>query len=64
MLPMKRPGDPGHRYFDGTDTARRLRPFARRRFSTARPPLVFMRDRKPWTRLRRIRLGWYVRFIG
>jgi len=57
VLPAKRSGRPGHRYFEGVETARRLRPFARRRLSTARPAFVFMRDRKPWTRLRRIRLG-------
>src|SRR6266704_7206325 len=36
-------------------TETRLRPFARRRESTARPLLVFMRSRKPWT-LERLRL--------
>ena len=46
-----------HRYLEGVETARRLRPFARRRLSTARPAFVFIRARKPWTRLRRIRLG-------
>src|SRR5690348_3739533 len=30
-----------------TETARRLRPLARRAFSTLRPPRVFMRERKP-----------------
>jgi len=50
-------GSRRHRYFDGVETAMRLRPFARRRFSTARPAAVCMRLRKPWTRLRRIRLG-------
>jgi hypothetical protein len=44
-------------------TARRLRPFARRRLSTRRPPLVAMRARKPWTRLRCRLLGLKVRFI-
>ena len=29
-------------------TVRRLRPFARRRARTARPPFVFIRARKPW----------------
>jgi hypothetical protein len=38
-------------------TARRLRPFARRRLSTRRPPFVAMRARKPWTRLRCRLLG-------
>jgi hypothetical protein len=47
-----------HGYFEGVETAMRLRPFARRRLSTLRPPAVCMRFRKPWTRFRRIRLGW------
>src|SRR5688572_2826844 len=38
-------------------TARRLRPFARRRFSTVRPFLVAMRTRNPCVRRRRRRLG-------
>jgi hypothetical protein len=46
-----------HRYFDGVETAMRLRPLARRRFKTLRPAAVDMRLRKPWTRLRLIRLG-------
>ena len=44
-------------------TARRLRPLARRRARTRRPPLVAMRARKPWTRLRCRLLGLNVRFI-
>ncbi len=41
---------------------RRFRPRDRRARSTARPPLVRMRRRKPWV-LARLRLfGWYVRF--
>ena len=43
---------------------RRLRPLARRRFNTARPPLVDMRERKPWVRLRLRTLGWNVLFIA
>ena len=43
--------------FDPTVAASRLRPFARRRFRTARPALVFIRSRKPCLRLRRSRLG-------
>jgi hypothetical protein len=39
-------------------TARRLRPFARRRASTARPDRVAMRARNPWVRLRCKLLGW------
>ena len=31
---------------------------ARRAFSTARPPRVFMRVRKPWVRARRVLEGW------
>jgi hypothetical protein len=38
-------------------TARRLRPFARRRFSTVRPFFVAMRTRNPCVRRRRRRLG-------
>jgi hypothetical protein len=34
-------------------TVSRFRPFARRRFSTLRPPLVFILCRKPWVFLRR-----------
>jgi hypothetical protein len=34
-------------------TARRLRPLARRALITARPPRLFMRTRKPWVRARR-----------
>jgi hypothetical protein len=45
------------RYLDGTVAASRLRPFALRRFRTARPALVFMRDRKPCFRSRLMRLG-------
>src|SRR5205823_12430523 len=52
------------RYFFGALTARRLRPLARRRFSTVRPCLVLIRLRNPCSRLRRILLGWYVRFTA
>jgi hypothetical protein len=38
-------------------TVSRLRPLARRRLSTFRPPLVFMRSRKPCVFARRRRLG-------
>jgi len=41
----------------------RARPFARRALSTLRPPLVAMRARKPWVRLRRRLLGWNVLFM-
>ena len=37
--------------------ARSLRPLRRRALSTARPPLVFMRARKPCRRFRRMTLG-------
>ena len=43
-------------------TVMRLRPRARRVASTLRPPVVFMRARKPCTRARRRVFGWYVRF--
>ena len=43
-------------------TATRLRPLARRREITARPLLVFMRERNPCVFERRRRLGWNVRF--
>jgi hypothetical protein len=41
---------------------RRLRPRARRALSTARPPRVRIRPRKPCVLLRRRLLGWNVRF--
>ena len=44
-------------------TARRLRPLARRAAITARPPRVFMRVKKPWVRARFTLEGWYVRFM-
>lgn len=40
----------------------RLRPRARRFDRTLRPPVVFIRARKPCTRARRRFFGWYVRF--
>ena len=43
-------------------TETRLRPLARRREITARPLLVFMRERNPCVLERRRRLGWNVRF--
>jgi hypothetical protein len=42
---------------------RRARPLARRALRTRRPPLVAMRARNPWRRLRLILLGWNVLFI-
>src|SRR5262249_34364486 len=42
----------------------RLRPLARRRFSTLRPVGVAIRARNPCVRFRLRLLGWYVLFIG
>lgn len=47
----------------GGQADRRARPLARRALITRRPPLVAMRARKPWRRLRLILLGWNVLFI-
>lgn len=49
--------------FGGTVTVNRLRPLARRRLRTLRPPGVSMRARKPCVRFLLMLLGWYVRFI-
>ncbi len=49
-------------YFLAADTARRFRPFARRRRRTSWPARVLFRFRKPWVRLRFTFDGWYVRF--
>src|SRR2546422_6671720 len=38
-------------------TVSRLRPLARRRFNTFRPPLVFIRSRNPWVFFRRRTFG-------
>lgn len=54
---------PERRGFLKRQTAMRLRPLARRRLSTLRPPSVLMRDRNPCTFLRRRLWGWKVRFI-
>src|SRR5690606_36956597 len=43
---------------------RRLRPLARRRARILRPSAVFMRARKPWSRLRLRLLGWKVRLVA
>jgi hypothetical protein len=51
---------PGHRY-PSSLTVSRLRPLARRRFSTIRPFLVAMRTRNPWVFARRRVFGWKVR---
>ncbi len=44
--------------FGPCQTARRLRPLARRAAITARPPRLFMRTRKPWVRARRVFEAW------
>lgn len=49
--------------FESLYTAKRARPLARRAAITARPPLVFMRTRKPWVRFLLVTDGWYVRFM-
>src|SRR5690606_30638660 len=60
-----RPGTrPHHRRDAPGQTARRLRPLARRARMTARPPRVFILTRKPWVRLRRVTDGWKVRFMS
>ena len=41
-----------------------LRPLARRRAKILRPPLVAIRARKPWVRLRFKTLGWNVLFMA
>ena len=51
------------RHLPEVETASCLRPFARRRFRTARPAWVFIRARNPCVRRLRIRLGWKVRFM-
>ena len=43
--------------FGGTVTVNRLRPLARRRLMTLRPPGVAMRARKPWVLFLLILLG-------
>jgi hypothetical protein len=44
-------------------TVKRLRPFARRRLSTFRPPCVFIRERNPCVFFRRRTFGWNVLFM-
>jgi hypothetical protein len=52
------PAEPDHLYWSyWLLTLSRLRPFARRRFSTSRPFLVAMRTRNPCVRARRRVLG-------
>jgi hypothetical protein len=52
-----RTGRGAQTYFELIVGTSRLRPFARRRFRTMRPAFVLMRERKPWVRFRRMRLG-------
>jgi len=47
----------GERAAAGVQALSRLRPRARRAATTLRPPLVAMRARKPWRRLRTRLLG-------
>jgi hypothetical protein len=49
--------------FDGRESASRLRPFLRRRESTARPQRVAMRARNPCLLIRRLFRGRYDGFI-
>ena len=49
--------------FDGNDTVKRLRPFFRRRESTARPQRVAIRARNPCLLIRRLFRGRYDGFI-
>src|SRR6185436_11484234 len=49
---------------DNGYSPRRRRPRARRLRSTARPPRVRLRTRKPWRRARRVLDGWYVRLVA
>ena len=51
----------GHRY-PSSATVKRLRPLARRRFSTIRPFFVDIRTLKPCAFFRRRVFGWNVRF--
>ena len=46
-----------------SETVSLWRPLARRDAKTLRPLADCIRLRKPWTVLRRLRCGWYVRFI-
>jgi hypothetical protein len=54
--PSQGVGQPG--CLRGIVGVRRLRPLARRRFRTARPPGEAIRARNPWVRLRRRLCGW------
>jgi hypothetical protein len=49
--------------FDGNETVRRLRPFFRRRDSTARPQRVAIRARNPCLLIRRLFRGRYDGFM-
>ena len=50
-------GQPFAPWKSAGQTVSRLRPFARRRLRTFRPPLVFIRSRKPWVFFRRRTFG-------
>ena len=60
------PGElrPTAQFHRDDETDSRLRPFARRRFSTMRPFLVCMRTRKPCVRARLTLEGWKVRLVA
>jgi hypothetical protein len=63
-----RPRQAGHRRqeppcFDGRETVSRLRPFLRRRESTARPQRVAIRARNPCLLILRLFRGRYDGFI-
>ncbi len=58
--PLRNAAEGGSPY----QTARRLRPRARRALITLRPFLVAMRERNPCVRFRLMVLGWYVRFMA
>ena len=63
--PVTPEADEGIAFADPVDQAdRRVRPLARRDFSTARPARVLIRARKPCLRARRRWLGWKVRFTA
>ena len=67
LISLSPEGDPGYappdvRVPNRTQAERRLRPRLRRAAITFWPPLVAMRARKPWRRLRTSLEGWKVRF--
>src|SRR5690606_39275637 len=60
------PGGPDVRRTGPQDdqALRRAPPLARRRARILRPSALFMRARKPWSRLRLRLLGWKVRLVA